>query len=97
MNPDSIMPLVVAILGSAGLWTYLKLRSEQSYKASMDARADRAEFNDTLRTQVERLSAKLDKLSDDKEQLLKEIASLRHELGEAKATIKHLEMMLMKN
>jgi len=46
---------------------------------------------------VERLSVKLDKLSDDKEQLLKEIASLRHELGEAKATIKHLEMMLMKN
>jgi len=97
MNPEAIMPLVVAILGSAGLWTYLKMRSEQNYKAALAEREDRAEFNDTLRTQVERLSVKLDKLSDDKEQLLKEIASLRHELGEAKATIKHLEMMLMKH
>ena len=97
MNPEAIMPLVVAILGSAGLWTYLKMRSEQNYKAALAEREDRAEFNDTLRTQVERLSVKLDKLSDDKEQLLKEIASLRHELGEAKATIKHLEMMLTKH
>jgi len=97
MNPEALMPLVVAILGSAGLWTYLKMRSEQNYNAALAEREDRAEFNDTLRAQVERLSVKLDKLSDDKETLLKEIASLRHELGEAKATIKHLEMMLMKN
>lgn len=96
MNPESFMPIAAAIFGSAGLWTYLKLRSEQNYKAALAAREDRAEFNDTLRAQVERLSVKLDKLSDDKETLLKEIASLRHELGEAKATIKHLEMMLMK-
>ena len=97
MKPEAIMPLAVAILGSAGLWTYLKMRSEHNYKAALAEREDRAEFNDTLRMQVERLSTKLDKLSDDKEQLLKEIASLRHELGEAKATIKHLEMMLMKH
>jgi hypothetical protein len=32
---------------------------------------------------------------EDKEDLLKEIAALRAELGEARATIKHLESMLM--
>lgn len=88
-------PIVLALLGSAGLWTYLKVRSENQYNALAAEREYRGEFNETLRIQVERLSAKLDKLADDKEQLLKEIATLRHELGEAKATIKHLETMLM--
>ena len=88
-------PIVLALLGSAGLWTYLKVRSENQYNALAAEREYRGEFNETLRIQVERLSAKLDKLADDKEDLLKEIATLRHELGEAKATIKHLETMLM--
>jgi len=88
-------PIVIALLGSAGLWTYLRIRSENQYQALAAEREYRGEFNETLRVQVERLSSKLDKLADDKEQLLKEIASLRHELGEAKATIKHLEHMLM--
>jgi len=88
-------PIVLALLGSAGLWTYLKVRSENQYNALAAEREYRGEFNETLRIQVERLSAKLDKLADDKEDLLKEIATLRHELGEAKATIKHLEAMLM--
>lgn len=88
-------PIFIALLGSAGLWTYLRIRSENQYNALAAEREYRGEFNETLRVQVERLSTKLDKLSDDKEQLLKEIATLRHELGEAKATIKHLEHMLM--
>lgn len=88
-------PIVIALLGSAGLWTYLRIRSENQYNALAAEREYRGEFNETLRQQVEKLSAKLDKLADDKEELLKEIATLRHELGEAKATIKHLEHMLM--
>ena len=88
-------PIVIALLGSAGLWTYLRIRSENQYNALAAEREYRGEFNETLRQQVEKLSAKLDKLADDKEDLLKEIATLRHELGEAKATIKHLEATLM--
>ena len=96
MTFDQLLPLLVALIGSAGLWTFLKARSENQYKLAQADMENRAEFNDTLRAQVDRMSKKLDKLADDKEDLLKEIGQLRHELGEAKATIKHLEIMLMK-
>jgi len=51
-------------------------------------------FTDTLVQQVERLAARVDTMNDDKELLLREIAELRADLGEAQTTIKHLEEML---
>lgn len=95
MDVSALTPIIIALVGSAGLWTFLKVRSENEFKAREAEREYRGEFNETLRQQVERMSTKLDKLADDKEELLKEIATLRSELGEAKATIKHLETMLM--
>lgn len=95
MNVNDFMPLLVALVSASGVWAYLTKKSEQRYLEAKEEREDRAEFNDTLKTQVDKLSDKVDILINDKEELLKEISDLRAELAEARATIKHLELMLM--
>lgn len=95
MKLDDIMPLLIALAGASGLWAYLSKRSDQRYLEAKEDRLGRAEFNETLKAQVDRLSDKVDILLKDKVELLKEIAELREDLAEARATIKHLETMLM--
>lgn len=95
MNLEEIMPLLVALVGASGLWAYLSKKADQRYLEAKEERDDRAEFNETLKGQVDRLSDKVDTLLQDKEELLKEISELRADLAEARATIKHLETMLM--
>ena len=94
MNLDQVSPLLLALIGSAGLWGFLSLRAKQSHEKSLKNDAKSAEFNDTLRIQVDRLSEKLDKVIADKEQLLLEMSDMKAALAEANATIKHLEEML---
>lgn len=95
MKLDDIMPLLIALAGASGMWAYFSKKSDQRYLEAKEDRAGRAEFNETLKSQVDRLSGKVDLLLEDKEELLKEIAELREDLAEARATIKHLETMLM--
>jgi len=94
MNFDQMMPVIIAAVGSAGLWGFLSLRAKQSHERSLKDDAKSAEFNDTLREQVERLSDKLDTVISDKEQLLREMSDMKASLAEANATIKHLENLL---
>lgn len=94
MQFEQITPLIIALAGSAGLWGFLSLRAKQSHEKSLKDDAKSAEFNDTLREQVERLSDKLDKVISDKEKLLLEMSDMKASLAEANATIKHLEELL---
>lgn len=94
MNLDQVSPLLIALIGSAGLWGFLSLRAKQAHEKSIKSEEKSAEFNDTLRIQVDRLSEKLDKVIADKEQLLLEMSDMKAALAEANATIKHLEEML---
>jgi peptidoglycan hydrolase CwlO-like protein len=94
MNIDTLMPLAIALVGSAGLWSFLTMRNKLNHEKSMNDDARSAQFNDTLREQVERLSDKLDRVIADKEQLLVEMSDMKAELAQARATIKHLEEML---
>jgi len=94
MNVDQMLPIILAALGSAGLWGFLSLRAKQSHEKSLKDDAKTAQFNDTLREQVDRLSEKLDKVISDKEQLLLEMSDMKAALAEANATIKHLEELL---
>ena len=89
------MPAIVALLGSAGLWSFLSVRAKNKHEKALKEREDRAEFSETLKEQVDRLSAKLDHKTAQIEALLTEMAELRAELAAAKATIKHLEQSLM--
>ena len=94
MISEQMLPIILAALGSAGLWGFLSLRAKQAHEKSLKDDATTAQFNDTLREQVERLSEKLDKVISDKEQLLVEMSDMKAQLAEANATIKHLEEML---
>ena len=88
------VPLLVAALGSAGLWGYLSTRIKIAHDKAKHEASVVAEYSKSVKEQVECLAAKLDQLTHDKEQLLMEIADLRAELAEANATIKHLQELL---
>ena len=94
MNLDQVSPLLLALIGSAGLWGFLSLRAKQAHEKSIKSEEKSAEFNETLRIQVDRLSEKLDKVIADKEELLLEMSDMKAALAEANTTIKHLEEML---
>jgi len=94
MTFEQILPILIAAMGSAGLWGFLSLRARQNHEKALKDDAKSAEFSETLRIQVDRLSEKLDKVIADKEQLLLEMANMKAQLAEANATIKHLEEML---
>ena len=94
MTFEQILPLLVALIGSAGLWTYLSARSKHAHERALADKESRAEFSETLKDQVDRLATKLDDKTEQIEQLLKEIAELRSELSAAKVTINHLESLL---
>ena len=91
---EMLSPILIALIGAGGLWQLLSLRAKQSHERALQDQSERGEFSDTLRDQVERLSAKLDKVIADKEQLLIEMADMKAQLAEANATIKHLESLL---
>ena len=95
MTTEQLIPIIVALISAGGLWTYLSKRAQHSYEAMKDDKDSRAEFQETLKEQVDRLSEKLDKVLEDKEQLLREVSELKASLARAEATIQHLEQRLM--
>jgi len=94
MDYEQFMPVLIAIVGSAGLWGYLSQKSKMNHEKALKDDAKSAQFNDTLKEQVDRLADKLDKLTEDKEKLLIQMADMKAELAQAHATIKHLEELL---
>lgn len=95
MTTEQLMPIIIALISAGGLWTYLSKRAQHSYEAMKDDKDRSAEFQETLKEQVDRLSDKLDKVLEDKEQLLREVSELKASLARAEETIRHLEQRLM--
>tara|TARA_B110000046_G_scaffold24980_1_gene24170 strand:+ start:5869 stop:6138 length:270 start_codon:yes stop_codon:yes gene_type:complete len=89
MGYESLFTILVALAGSAGFWSFISMREKTKREFA-------AEYQNTLKHQVDRLSEKLDVYVHDKEELLREIGKLRSELASAKVTIQHLETMLRK-
>lgn len=94
MNFNEYIPVIVALVGSAGLWGFLSTKAKFTHEKAMKDNETRVQFSDTLRIQVETLSNENKDLHTKVEQLLKEMAHVRAELAESRATIKHLEEML---
>lgn len=94
MDSTQIMTLAVTLLGSAGAWGFLTLKAKQNHEKALKDDAVVAQFNDTLKEQVDRLAKKMDQLTEDKENLLIQMADVKAALAEANATIKHLETLL---
>ncbi len=81
------VPIIVALLSSAGIWRFFQARTEQEHER-------RSEFRRTLQDQIDTLSEQVGKLNYQKESLLREIGELREALAEAKTTILHLQELL---
>ena len=94
MDYQQYIPVVIALIGSAGLWGFLSQKAKLTHEKNMKDGATVAQFNDTLKAQVDSLIAKVDKLSEGKEKLLLEMSDMKAALAEANVTIKHLEEML---
>jgi len=94
MDYQQYLPVIIALIGSAGLWGFLSQKAKLTHEKNMKDGATVAQFNDTLKAQVDSLVAKVDKLSEDKEKLLLEMSDMKASLAEANVTIKHLEEML---
>lgn len=95
MTAEQLIPIIIALVSAGGLWTYLSKRAQHSFEAMKDDKSSRAEFQETLKDQVDRLSEKLDIVLADKEKLLVEMSELKASLARAEATIQHLEQRLM--
>ena len=95
IDMDTLTPLIVALISASGLWSLLSLRSKQFHERSMKDDATVAQFNETLREQVEGLVKKVDLLVSEKEALLKSIGDLKADLAAAQATIRNLEQALI--
>ena len=94
MDYQQYLPVIIALIGSAGLWGFLSQKAKLTHEKNMKDGATVAQFNDTLKAQVDSLITKVDKLSEDKEKLLLEMSDMKASLAEANVTIKHLEEML---
>jgi hypothetical protein len=94
MNIEELLPVFIALVGSAGLWGFLSLKAKHSHERALKGETQSAEFNETLKEQVTRLDKKVDKLVLEKEELLNAIADLRSELAEARVNVQHLESIV---
>ena len=96
LDMDTLTPILVALIGAGGLWQLLSLRAKQAHEARLADKEERGEFNDTLKAQVDRLAEKLDQVTAENQNLLREMADLRAQLSAAQTTIQHLEQALMR-
>lgn len=90
----TIIVAVISILGGAGFWGWMQSKSKLAHEARSADAADKNEFRETLKIQVDRLADQVNQLFSEKEQLLREMAELQAKVAAQDVTIKHLEERL---
>ena len=94
LNMEMLTPVLIALIGAGGLWKFLELKAKQAHERMMQDKDERGEFNDTLRAQVDKLAEKLDIVTAENQNLLREMAELKSQLAAAQTTIQHLQLAL---
>lgn len=96
MNEQLVTIIVAAIsvLGGAGFWGWMQSRSKMAYESKTAENADKNEFRETLKVQVDRLAEQVNQLFSEKEKLLREVAELQATVAAQAVTIQHLEERL---
>ena len=94
MDWTPIIIAVIGVLGTGGLWQWMQVKSKLSAEAKSAENADKAEFRESLKAQVDMLQQENKELRGKVEILLKEMAEVKAELAAANATIRHLEEKL---
>ena len=97
MSVEEWTPIIVAVIsviGGAGFWGWMQSKSKLAHEASLADAADKTEFRETLKVQVDRLAAQVNSLVAEKETLLREMAQLQAKVAAQEVTINHLQEML---
>ena len=97
MSVEEWTPIIVAlisVIGGAGFWSWMQSKSKLAHEASLADAADKTEFRETLKIQVDRLADQVNTLVKEKEELLREMAQLQAKVAAQDATIRHLEETL---
>lgn len=90
----TIVVALISVLGGAGFWGWMQHRSKLAYEANASEKADRNEFRETLKVQVDRLAEQVSQLVAQKEELLREMSDLKATVAAQTVTIQHLEERL---
>jgi len=94
---DQLVTIVVALIsvvGGAGFWGWMQNKSKLAHDARAAENADKNEFRETLKVQVDRLADQVNQLVAEKEKLLREMAELQATVAAQAVTIQHLEERL---
>jgi len=94
---DQIVTIIVAlisVIGGAGFWGWMQNKSKLAHDAKTAEAADKNEFRETLKIQVDRLADQVNQLVAEKEKLLREMAELQAKVAAQAVTIQHLEERL---
>ena len=97
MSVEEWTPIIVALIsvvGGAGFWSWMQSKSKLAHEASLADAADKTEFRETLKIQVDRLADQVNTLVKEKEELLREMAQLQAKVAAQDATIQHLQEAL---
>ena len=94
MDWTPIIIAAIGVLGTGGLWQWMQTKAKLSADAKAADNADKAEFRESLKAQVDTLQTENKDLREKVEMLLKEMATVKADLAAANATIKHLEEQL---
>lgn len=87
----TIILAVIASLGSTGAWTYYKARLESRRQEVIEQKKDGNLFRDDLRERIIKLETKVEECENNKEDLLKEMITVRESLAEFKTRVSFLE------
>lgn len=90
----TIVVALISVLGGAGFWGWMQHKSRLAYEAKAADKADKNEFRETLKVQVDRLAEQVNQLVSEKEQLLREMSDLKATVAAQAVTIQHLEERL---
>ena len=90
----TIILALISVLGGAGFWGWMQHKSKLAHEAKAAETADKNEFRETLKVQVDRLADQVNQLFTEKEKLLREVAELQAKVSAQAVTIQHLEERL---
>ena len=91
---EEVMTIILAVIASlsgTGAWNYYKLKLDARSKELQDQRKDGNLFRDDLRERIIKLETKVEECENSREDLLKEMITVRESLAEFKTRVSFLE------
>ena len=91
MNLNDLTPILVAIVGGGGLWTYIGIKSKQSHELKLQEKDTSGEFKENLMERIKIVSSENKDLHNKVEELQQKLMEVSIALAASQEKIKHLE------